>query len=598
MPRKQNGFGQTKSYAFDKVNGTIKQGKKSSKAAGYYPSDRSFGSTVHRSVIEKYNLDSDWVKWRKGFEYYNKAAWYELEEYNSVSNTYSQQKIDSKLYQGTAYEVDVEFTGYRFATSNADSSNHYVMKRTPKSEPLIGNITSIQNDPFVYTEKKAFREIWCQINTGADYKLLYQMTGERITDTVTTATLKKVLTSAGRPGVYKGKSTEETGTIITSRVPLASVQASAYIQANNGDVQSLVNKICYVPEFYIEKNLSSVGTSNFKDQEEFFVTEIEDTNLNVGLQILDVTTELPPSLYDIATLSPIYQTSTADVSLESSYMFKKSEYQRYYGKQYMTADLVRSEVTDIAYSILPFIINSVRIDGADLIIKSVAFRSELKLFADIQNGFLIFSDNSFTNEQDDYYDGSYFHTLGDPNDPIWKRIETNIDPWMDEVFTSSNNLRPAITYACSCPNFASAQLRMPQSTQSADERQTNRQERYPLPSALSPSTYDKQGQIGAAGFMQSWETEERKLGFKMCKHTIAAMFIDKLKIVEPNSYPTIDSRIQFEEKLEKEINEVAARFVDSYKRSGITTLELVFALSQGLNLDDVETAMVILGSSY
>ena len=596
MPRKQNGFGNTKSFAFNKVNGKIKQGKKGVKASGYYPSDRSFGSSVHRSVLDQYNLDSDWVKWRKGFEYYNKAAWYELEEYDDINGTYSQQKIDSKLYQGTAYEVDVEFTGYRFATSNADSSNHYVMKRTPKSEPLIGTITAVRNDSFTYKENKALREIWCQINTGNDYKLLYQMIGERITDTVTTATLKRVLTSSGRPGIYKGKSTE--GTVITSRVPLASVLASTYIQEKNGDVQSLVGKICYIPDFYVEKALSNVNTANFKDQEEFFTTEIEDTNTSVGLQILDVTTDLPPSLYDITTLTPIYQTTTADVTLESTYSFKKSDYQRFFGKQYLTAELAESETTDVTYSILPFVINSVRIDGTHLLIQSVSFKSEFKLFANIENGFLIFTDNSFTNEVDDYYNGQYYHQLGDPNDPIWKRIETDTDPWMDEVFTSSNNLRPAVTYACSCPNFASAQLRMPQSSQTPDERQTNRQERYPLPSALSPSSYDKQGQIGAAGFMQSWEREERKLGFKMCKHTIAAMFIDKLKVVEPNAYPTVDSRLRFEEKLSKEIDEVEARFVDSYKRSGITTLELVFALGQGLNLDDIEIAMVILGSSY
>ena len=76
------------------------------------------------------------------------------------------------------------------------------------------------------------------------------------------------------------------------------------------------------------------------------------------------------------------------------------------------------------------------------------------------------------------------------------------------------------------------------------------------------------------------------------------MFIDQIKVEEPNTYPSYDTRIKFEEKLEKEIDEVGSRFVDSYKRSGITTLEIIFALAQGLNLDDVEIAMVVLGSSY
>jgi hypothetical protein len=106
------------------------------------------------------------------------------------------------------------------------------------------------------------------------------------------------------------------------------------------------------------------------------------------------------------------------------------------------------------------------------------------------------------------------------------------------------------------------------------------------------------GTNSAAGLMESWESREHKMGFKMCKHSIAAMFIDKLKVKEPNSYPTVDARIAFEEKLVKEIEEVAAEFGASYKRGGITTIEIIFALAQGLNLDEVETAYVILNSNF
>jgi hypothetical protein len=88
------------------------------------------------------------------------------------------------------------------------------------------------------------------------------------------------------------------------------------------------------------------------------------------------------------------------------------------------------------------------------------------------------------------------------------------------------------------------------------------------------------------------------MGFKMCKHSIATMFIDKLKVKEPNSYPTVESREAFEEKLKKEIKEIAEEFAYSYKRGGITTLEVLFALAQGLNLDEVETAYVMLNSNF
>ena len=76
------------------------------------------------------------------------------------------------------------------------------------------------------------------------------------------------------------------------------------------------------------------------------------------------------------------------------------------------------------------------------------------------------------------------------------------------------------------------------------------------------------------------------------------MFIEKLKVQEPNSYPTLDAREAFESKLEADIAEVGDEFISSYKRGGITTLEVVFALAQGLNLDEVETAYVILNSNF
>jgi len=115
---------------------------------------------------------------------------------------------------------------------------------------------------------------------------------------------------------------------------------------------------------------------------------------------------------------------------------------------------------------------------------------------------------------------------------------------------------------------------------------------------MGKSDFESIGTNSAAGLMESWETREHRMGFKMCKHSIAAMFIDKLKVKEPNSYPTSEARQDFEEKLIKEIEDVVSEFAYSYKRGGITTLEIIFALAQGLNLDEVETAYVILNSNF
>ena len=141
-------------------------------------------------------------------------------------------------------------------------------------------------------------------------------------------------------------------------------------------------------------------------------------------------------------------------------------------------------------------------------------------------------------------------------------------------------------------------LRAPQDTQGAGTRKANRQTKYPLPTVKGRADFDQIGLSQAAGRIESWESREHRMAFKMCKHSIAAMFIEKLKLKEPNSYPTIDAREAFEEKLSKDIAEVGDEFIASYKRGGITTLEIIFALAQGLNLDEIETAYVVLNSNY
>ena len=82
------------------------------------------------------------------------------------------------------------------------------------------------------------------------------------------------------------------------------------------------------------------------------------------------------------------------------------------------------------------------------------------------------------------------------------------------------------------------------------------------------------------------------------KHTAGLGFIENIKVKEPNTYPTVDAREAFEAKLEKDIAEVGDEFIASYKRGGITTLEIIFALAQGLNLDEVELAYVMLNSNF
>lgn len=599
MPKKQNGFGNSKSLSF-KGGGRVDKGKAKG-AAGTYPSNRRYGSSVHRSVIEQYDLDSDWVKWRKGYEYYNQAAWYRLEDYDPKKQTYSDAQIQSKLYQGTDYEVDVVFDGYKFATKNADSNNHYVMKRTCVSTPDLGTITGVLNDPIKYPDNKARREIWVDGVPGADATLLLFMIGERLTDGETTATLDFILNSDQLPALYIGKSFEEMTTVtVTANIP--DLQYEEDVEPIQ-DFNELVGKIVYIPNFFVEKDINLVDTIEVTDDRDYFTLDVFDYVPQMDIEILDPGAELlPPSLYDISQL-PKVLTTTGTYEVRGKYIYNKSIYQRFFGKQYLTGELALSTIGRCAYSVMPFKILGVRVENGLLQIDSVPFTAEFKLMAPLQpegRATLIFPDYSFTKESIDEYgpNNEYYHNPGKPGSEPWMRIDTDVDPWMDEVFTSGNPIAPATVYTCSCPSYSHAMLSAPQQTDDNDTRKINRQRRYPLPTVLGQTDFDALGKNQAAGKIESWESREQRMGVKMCKHSIAAMFIEKLKVKEPNAYPSFESREKFEDKLKTEIAEVAEEFNQSYKRGGITTLEVVFALAQGLNLDDIELAYVILNSNF
>ena len=595
MPKKQNGFGNAKSLAF-KPSKNINKGKGLG-AAGYYPGNRRYGSSVVRTVIEQYDLNSDWVKWRRGFEYYNKGAWYRLKTYDPITQTYEESQIESKLYQGTEYEVDVVFDGYKFATKNADSSNHYVMKRVTVSDTDLGVITSVKNDAFKYPDQKAYREIWCEGNPGTDSRLLFQMIGERLSDGETEATLSYILKEDETPALYLGKSWPERLTEVTAEISATQLLGTEWYSDNSENIQRLVGKVVYIPEFFVERPVTSPSTFNTIDARDYFGVELVDKGIS-EIVVLDSDTQLPPSLYDISTLKPIMSDATGGYTIEGTYIYKKDVYQRFYGNQYLTGELVTDKVDFISYSVMPYVIQGVEQVGDKILLKSVPFISELKLYQPISRATLIFTDYSFTKMEIDEYDGLYYHQSGAPSDKLWMRLNTDVDPWMDEVFTSGNPLRPATIYTCSCPSYSKAMLRAPEETQDEGTRKINRQRRYPLPTAQGRKDYDQIGLSQAAGNIESWETREDRMSFKMCKHTIAAMFIENIKVKEPNSYPSVDARESFEAKLDKDIAEVGEEFISSYKRGGLTTLEIIFALAQGLNLDDVELAYVILNSNF
>jgi len=590
MPKKQNGFGNAKSLAF-KPSKNINKGKGVG-AAGYYPSDRRYGTSVHRTVIEKYDLDSDWIKWRKGYEYYNRAAWYKLETYDPYTQEYTEARIESKLYQGTAYEVDVIFTGYKFATTGSDSNNHYVMKRETLSSPDLGTITSIQNNERLYPEAKLNREILVQGTAGADSRLLLQMIGERLTDGTTEASLNYVLNDKKHPGLYIGKSQVDSPVTVT----LTCLRSEL-----DGDIQDYVGKVVYIKDFYKEKDVNDINSIEFIEEPYTFDVKLTDKISGLPMQILDPEQEdLPPSLYDITSLDVLADVNIIELEINGQYTYDKSLYQRFFGRQYLSADVVEDEVVAASYMVMPFTILGIdEIAGTNQVrINSVPFAGEFRMYTDVNDATLSFADWSFTKTDVDEYDGDYYHQQEVPGQEPWMRVDTDVDPWMDEVFTSGRPLKPATTFSCSCPNHSQAILRAPQETEDNESRKINRQRKYPLPTVMGQNNLTGTGLQQAAGRIESWESREHKMSYKMCKHSIAAMFIERIKTKEPSTYPTLDSRLAFEEKLTKEMDMVDQKFTASYKRGGITALEVIFAMAQGLNLDDVELAYVVLNSKF
>ena len=581
MPRKKNGVGSFGSSSFKKLGG-VNRGK--TYAPGSYNRYNQYGSSVTRTVIEQYDLNSDWTKWRRGYEFYNKAAWYRLQDYDPFTREYTDAVINSKLYQGTEYEVDVQFDGYRFATKDADSNNHYVIKRTTVSDPDLGALTTIYNSNVVYPDQKAYREIWAQGTPGTEARLLLRMIGERLTDGETEATLNYVMTEDKVPSLYIGKGSTEHPAEVRVTVNKDLILNSDYVIENG--LQSLVGKIVYYPEFFIEKPTATLSNPPVVKDEAYSWTVTVDDSTSGQLTILDPgQSELPPTMYDISSLPAIVKDIASTATLKGDFIFNKNIYQRFYGQTYLTGDTVVNQSDFTSYSVMPFAILAIDVVGSDIEIVSVPIVTEMTMTIPVgAQAYLVFADWSFTKTR--------------LSNNGWRELDTDVDPWMDEVFASGQPLKPATVYACSCPNHAHAILRAPQSTESDEARKINRQRRYPLPTVLGRNSFDNLGMSQVAGLAESWETREHKMSFKMCKHSIAAMFIEHLRVKEPNKYPSYESRLAFEEKLEKEIEEVGEEFVASYKRGGITSLEIVFALSQVLNLDEVETASVMFNSKF
>ena len=614
MPRKQNGWGSPKNTSFKNFDSNPKP----KGAAGSYPSFRKYGSTVTRTAIEQWDLDSTWARWRKGMEYYYQAAWLPLLTENpnfdyslpdqrdpdkpNYNPKFITQTLSTVLYQGTDSEVPVTFEGYRFATKNADSKTHYVLKRTITANIDLGTVVSVYGDRKAHKEQFQRGEVWVDVTTpsaSADYSLVRSI-GERITDGIVSANISNVLTEEGRPAIYLGKS-QRDDCRAQVRIPLVGpdgIESISLVQ--NGSINDLTGNVVYISAFYQQTLIDGDDEFNdFRDYVEVKSTKI-NTDVKVSILALDANA-LPPSLYDIQTLTPIYTTKEGDTKVTSTHYLQKSDYQKYYANQYLTAGLVQSEVESLAYTIMPFIILGVAEDKANnqLVIDSEPFQSTIQLFTPTSDKrFVVCSPKSFSKEYiDNNADGEYNHAPPIPGEQLWKKLSLDVNPWMDETFVQGSVLQYGQVYSCSCPAYLHAKIRQPE-VMDEEGNLINRQARAPLPSAKGADFFDGGGITKVAGIISSWADEAYKRDFKLCKHTIAAMFLNKIRVEEPNTLPSYETRLKFEEKLTEDIDEVAQEFGEMLRRSEVTTIELIFSLAEALNMDDVELGYLMQNANF
>ena len=101
---------------------------------------------------------------------------------------------------------------------------------------------------------------------------------------------------------------------------------------------------------------------SFTDGAELMAVEVADFIAGTRVTILDNTSNLPPTLGDVSNLTPIAETTGLTGRLNGAFIFKKANYQRFWGQQYLTADLMRQNTDRLSYAIQPWIIQSILVD--------------------------------------------------------------------------------------------------------------------------------------------------------------------------------------------------------------------------------------------
>ena len=597
MPRKQNGFG---NFAASSVRGLDSKTKvgQVGRSPGTYPGNRQYGTRITRTAVEKYNIDAKYARWRRGYEYFSRNSYVDFDG-----------PFVSTFFAGTESSAVFDIKLRRFAARKGinDTSVRYVSRRVKRNSPLqeyrVGQIGEVYDSALINIELRDRKELWCSLGDSSpvgDNELLGKLVGEYVGNQEINAIVRMVFDADKRPAVFMGNSGANT-TSVVYKLPVTDL-----LRENPTDpptlyeregVQAFVNKIIGMtsaPDF-----IPASGT--FEDSSFTWTYECDVNDVDCNRLIImtpsnpaDVSSQDDPANIGLAGMVNVVSTD-ATFSMKDTYLYDKSMYQVWFGNRYLAAQEIESYVTKMSMIIPPLFIAEVWEDGTDVYFRTIPFEGQLKLHADLTDGYIAFSTTSFTKTS--VVNKEVTNTNGDKVLKDVNLMIPDLDPYFlpGTSFLAGDVLELSELYSCSCPAYSSAVCRSPESVYKENLKK-NRQSAYPLPSAGANKSREGLSEQ-SAGIINSWASMSNKMSFKACKHTFAAMFADDIQVQEPNSYPAMKDRMLFEEDLQNEFARGGIT-AGSVQRSEIDqSVDAMWSIAQLIQLSDTEVGSIMNGQS-
>jgi len=548
MPRKRNGFGASNSFSVRSISNDINKGKKI-QGSGQYPSNRQFGTSVTRSAIQKWNIDSSWQRWRKGYEYARQNIWVNL---NILFFAF--------LFSGTTSRVRTNFRCKRFPSLLSDSATRYVVKReiAPSStDPRFATVTQVINTPPPQSPEtddekqraKNFQneEIWLKLSPDADPtvgNVIKRLTHERVTnkrhgDEYTTtktfeATVKNLLKNNGRPMVYESTA-ESEDTVLTIKIPRNDILNTAFVQNSSLGLSALVGEVIRITNVPITMPKTGLTftdetyTTDQGEQVDNVKVKMDMTLTNQNFWLADITEQTPFEIFVDVNPLLILEGSNASVEVKQSFRIDKANYQSYFDF-YITSQTIDDETEEMSSIFPPLYIADVSDDGVDIVFTTIPFEGQLCLYGNDSTPYMVLSDFSFTSWQkqpntlivrgEEVENPSADYTYND----------TSVFPWQDETWIVGDGIYIADAYACNCQSYSKSTVTSPEALYRRRDGAAlikNRQLRFPLPSAMSNK--DDEGLDNReATVITHWASRQDRLKHKTCKHCIASTFAEEV----------------------------------------------------------------------